>query len=98
MFKNLFRKIEIKYGLYGVLLGFLIIIFDKFFSSTEFGLNIVLTLVSIPTRIISLINPCQLKGFGCLYYGVDLAVFNSTIYLGILGFLIGTLVKLRNIK
>ena len=96
MTKNLFKRREYRYGFYGVLIGILFNILDVFLRKTDVGINIILALMRLPTLIISIIKPCPYTGFGCLYYGVDFALFTSPLYLGLLGFLIGLVMeKLR---
>lgn len=92
---------KIKYGFVGIALGCLIIFFAWFvrITKSDLGLNIILALMYIPTEILSFFRPCPYTGFGCLYYGVDLMVFTSPVYLGLLGFLLGELIeKWRNLR
>jgi hypothetical protein len=93
--KKIFEKPSLKYGVVGIILGILIIFFTWFvrLTNSDIGLNIILALMYIPTEILSFFRPCPSSGFGCLYYGVNFALFTAPIYLGLLGFFIGYLVE-----
>lgn len=96
--KHFIKKTEVRYSLWGIIIGFIIIIYAEFVYYTKIGGNILLALTFLPTMIFGLIKSCPPTSL-CLYYGVDLAVFTAPIYLGILGFLIGLFIeKLRKKK
>lgn len=101
MVSKLFSKITIRYGIYGCLLGFILILvmYIAGYTHSYSTIDFLIILMYIPTRIYIKFFPCSFEGGDCLFYGLEEVLFASPIYLGFLGFLTGLLVeKLRKKK